>query len=88
MPDEKKNQRHTTRKADLFTCDFWDCRMPKADCLKRQDQRASSFKNYWGSKTQPAFPECQGCLQGMKIRMDKMMGENRFQIQASESSKT
>jgi hypothetical protein len=59
--------------SDRFQCDRWDCRMSKADCIKRQEQRVATIKNYWGSKTQPAFPECQVCSQGMQIRMAKMM---------------
>ena len=74
MPGEKENLQEKLYNSDMFTCDRWNCRMSKTDCLKRQDQKIATTNNYWGSKTPPAFPECQGCLQGIKIRMDRMMG--------------
>ena len=59
--------------SDMFMCNRWDCRMSKSNCLKRQEKRVSMVSNYWGLKTKPAFPECQGCLQGIQIRMQEMM---------------
>jgi len=48
--------------------------MSKSDCLKRQGERVvMPVKNYWGTKTQPAFPECRGCIQGMQVRLERMM---------------
>ena len=60
--------------SDIFNCDQRGCRMSKSECLNRQGRRVPTAESYRRSKTQSPFPECQGCFQGMRIRMEEMMG--------------
>ena len=70
---ENSMVREDLHASDMFTCDRYHCHLSKSDCLTRQGERMMPMKKYRGSKTEPEFPKCRGSLQGMQIRLEKMM---------------